>query len=105
MQRNLESSVIVAKFGGTSVADLPALQRCADIVQANPAIRVVVVSAAAGVTNRLVALSKGIAPESERMQVLTEIMDIQHSISKALSPSPDINAQLRDYFSRMAELS
>ncbi|EGN75641.1 aspartate kinase [Idiomarina sp. A28L] len=105
MQKNLESSIIVAKFGGTSVADLPALQRCADIVQANPAIRLVVVSAAAGVTNRLVALSKGVTAEQERIQLLTEVMDIQHNISKELSPSPEINAQLREYLSRMAELS
>ncbi|RUO22688.1 lysine-sensitive aspartokinase 3 [Aliidiomarina iranensis] len=105
MQKYLESSVIVAKFGGTSVADLPALQRCADIIQANPAIRVVVVSAAAGVTNRLVALAKGKSNDAERMQLLSEIMAIQHSISGELLPTPEINAQLREYLSRMAELS
>lgn len=105
MQKNLESSVIVAKFGGTSVADYSALQRCADIIQNNPAIRLVVVSAAAGVTNRLVALSKGIENEKERLQLLSEVMDIQHQISQHLSPTPELNSQLRDYLVRMALLS
>lgn len=105
MQNDLESSVIVAKFGGTSVADYSALQRCADIILANPAIRVVVVSAAAGVTNRLVTLAQGVRSEKERMALLSEIMAIQHNITATLSPSPEVNAQLRDYLVRMASLS
>ena len=50
--------MIVAKFGGTSVADFAAMSRCADIVLADPAIRLVVVSASSGVTNLLVAITK-----------------------------------------------
>lgn len=53
------SPINVAKFGGTSVANFPAMNHCADIVLANPATRVVVLSASAGVTNLLVAPHKG----------------------------------------------
>ncbi|WP_337840232.1 lysine-sensitive aspartokinase 3 [Rheinheimera sp.] len=54
----MSNSLIVAKFGGTSVADFPAMSRCADIVLANPAIRLVVVSASSGVTNLLVDITR-----------------------------------------------
>jgi len=42
------SKLIIAKFGGTSVADFDAMSRCADIVLADENIRVVVVSASSG---------------------------------------------------------
>ncbi|MDX1677467.1 lysine-sensitive aspartokinase 3 [Arsukibacterium sp.] len=54
------SNLIIAKFGGTSVADFDAMVRCADIVLANDAIRVIVVSASSGVTNLLVEITKTI---------------------------------------------
>ncbi len=50
------STHVVAKFGGTSVKDLTAMTRCANIIIANPETRLVVVSANSGVTNHLVAL-------------------------------------------------
>lgn len=52
------SNLSIAKFGGTSVADFDAMSRCADIILANNAIRVVVVSASSGVTNLLVDITK-----------------------------------------------
>lgn len=48
---------IVSKFGGTSMADFEAMQRCAAIVAANPDRKIIVVSATSGTTNDLVALS------------------------------------------------
>lgn len=52
------SKLIVAKFGGSSVADFDAMSRCADIVLSEPAIRLVVVSACSGVTNLLVEITR-----------------------------------------------
>lgn len=52
------NSFIVAKFGGTSVADFAAMSRCADIVLADPSIKLIVVSASSGVTNLLVDIAK-----------------------------------------------
>ena len=48
------TSFVVAKFGGTSVADYDAMNRSADVVLADPNTRLVVLSASAGVTNLLV---------------------------------------------------
>ena len=64
------SPINVAKFGGTSVANFPAMNNCADIVLANPATRVVVLSASAGVTNLLVALAQGELDEAGRDEQL-----------------------------------
>ena len=47
----------ILKFGGTSVADPQALTRSVAIIAAQPAAGVVVVSAAAGVTNALLAMA------------------------------------------------
>ncbi|MDF3125495.1 lysine-sensitive aspartokinase 3 [Rheinheimera sp. 1928-s] len=54
----MSNQLIVAKFGGTSVADFQAMSRCADIVLADPSIRLVAVSASSGVTNLLVDITK-----------------------------------------------
>lgn len=51
---------VVAKFGGTSVADFDAMNRSASIVLADQDVRLVVLSASAGVTNLLVELSEGL---------------------------------------------
>ncbi|MGL9774450.1 MAG: hypothetical protein ACR5LG_12465 [Sodalis sp. (in: enterobacteria)] len=75
MSNNSAASLGVAKFGGTSVADFDAMNRSADIVLANPAVRLVVLSASAGVTNVLVALSKGNEAE-RRAYYLDEIRRI-----------------------------
>jgi aspartate kinase len=69
--------VVVMKFGGTSVGDVSRIQRVAELVKeyrrANPNIGVVVVlSAMAGETNRLVALAKECVstPNPREMDVL-----------------------------------
>ena len=53
----MSQSLIVAKFGGTSVADFDAMNRSADVVLSDANTRLVVLSASAGVTNLLVSLS------------------------------------------------
>jgi aspartate kinase len=58
--------VIVAKFGGTSVADSAAIERLIEIVQSRlPEQPVVVVSALAGVTDALLDLASGRASDEE----------------------------------------
>lgn len=79
--------MIIAKFGGTSVADLTAMQRSADIVLARPDVRVVVLSASAGVTNLLVELAMGKAAP-QRDALLTQLGHIQYAILEKL-PQPD----------------
>lgn len=69
--------IVVMKFGGTSVGDVARIKNVADIVktykQENPGVGVVVVlSAMAGETNRLVALAKSCVerPAPREMDVL-----------------------------------
>ncbi|MCU4674895.1 lysine-sensitive aspartokinase 3 [Catenovulum sp. 2E275] len=77
-------NLIVAKFGGTSVANFEAMSRCADIVLADSNIRVVCVSAQSGVTNRLVSLTRAEITLAERETTLTEIREIEYAIVEAL---------------------
>lgn len=73
------TSFVVAKFGGTSVADYDAMNRSADVVLADPNTRLVVLSASAGVTNLLVALAEGLEA-SERQVKLEALHKIQFNI-------------------------
>jgi len=88
------TNITVAKFGGTSVADFEAMLRCADIIKNNPANRVVVVSASAGVTNHLVRLSQADVPSNEREQILSNIADIQYAITQHFTNFEAINSEI-----------
>lgn len=92
------TSLRIAKFGGTSVADFDAMNRSADIVLADPAVRVVVLSASAGITNLLVALAEGVAQEQRDVH-LEKIRHIQYAIIDRLS-HPQV---IREEIDRMLE--
>lgn len=102
---NALMSLVVAKFGGTSVADYPAMNRCADIVLGNPATCLVVVSASSGVTNLLVELSQADMGDERRLKLLKEIATIQYAILDKLGRPADVAAALDALLSRMATLS
>ncbi|MFQ3266944.1 MAG: aspartate kinase [Colwellia sp.] len=78
-------SLIVAKFGGTSVADFEAMLRCAHIIKNNTSNRLIVVSASAGVTNYLVRLSQKNIPVNEQKDIIENIHAIQINITLHLS--------------------
>ena len=86
------SPINVAKFGGTSVANAAAMNNCADVVLANPATRVVVLSASAGVTNLLVSLAQGELDEAGQDAQLARLADIQLAILAALGNPSDVSA-------------
>ncbi|PIW59754.1 lysine-sensitive aspartokinase 3 [Shewanella sp. CG12_big_fil_rev_8_21_14_0_65_47_15] len=98
-------SLVVAKFGGTSVADYGAMNRCADIVLANAACRLVAVSASSGVTNLLVELTQESINDDGRLQRLKQIAQIQYAILDKLGRPNDVAAALDKLLSRMAVLS
>ncbi|CDG18957.1 MULTISPECIES: lysine-sensitive aspartokinase 3 [Xenorhabdus] len=93
-----DSQYVVAKFGGTSVADFDAMSHCADIILANTNVRVVVLSASAGVTNLLVALAAG-CDSDKRENYLKQIRDIQYAIIDRLN---EVNV-LREEIDRLLE--
>lgn len=98
-------SLVVAKFGGTSVADYGAMNRCAEIVLGNPDCRLVVVSASSGVTNLLVELTRESINDDGRLQRLKQIAQIQYAILDKLGRPNDVAAALDKLLSRMAVLS
>ena len=98
------SHLSVAKFGGTSVANYPAMTACAKIVIADPNTRVVVLSASAGVTNILVALANGCEVE-QRNQYLNELRTIQYNILDELKNNKVISEEIDRLLANVASLS
>lgn len=97
------SKLIVAKFGGTSVADFDAMQRCADIVLSNPNIRVVVVSASSGVTNLLVDISRH-TDIAERYACYQGIERITLAVLNRLAQPDTVAAEVDQLLSALKEL-
>ncbi|SFU74946.1 lysine-sensitive aspartokinase 3 [Xenorhabdus koppenhoeferi] len=87
------SQYVVAKFGGTSVADFDAMNNCVDIILANANVRIVVLSASAGVTNLLVALAAG-CDNDKRESCLKQIRDIQYAIIERLNTTDVIREEI-----------
>ncbi|HHA1935855.1 TPA: lysine-sensitive aspartokinase 3 [Enterobacter ludwigii] len=92
------TSFVVAKFGGTSVADYDAMNRSADVVLADPNTRLVVLSASAGATNLLVSLSEGLEA-TERFVKLDALRKIQFNILERLQ-NPNV---IREEVERLLE--
>lgn len=98
------SATVVAKFGGTSVADFDAMNRSADVVLSNPDVRLVILSASAGITNLLVALADGCEPE-QREQHLDDIHRIQDAILVKLGNPVVIREEIERMLENIAMLS
>lgn len=64
--------VKVAKFGGTSMADLTAMRRCASIVSSDPDKKIIVVSATSGTTNLLTELTNEKSVDA-RIEIVSSI--------------------------------
>src|SRR5215218_9939384 len=81
--------MIVLKFGGTSVGSVARLREAAAIALAQPAPRVVVVSAASGVTNLLLeaarAAAHGRGQRDRRQEAVTAVHAIHADILDSLA--------------------
>ncbi|TMO62058.1 lysine-sensitive aspartokinase 3 [Pseudoalteromonas aurantia] len=86
----MSSQYTVAKFGGTSVADFDAMHRCAHIIHDDSNVRIVAVSASAGVTNHLVTLTQQKSNEDERLALVDNIITIQNAILAKLTLDADL---------------
>ena len=98
------TALIVAKFGGTSVADFDAMNRSADVVLSDASVRVVVLSASAGVTNLLVALAEGLETP-ERLAKLDAIRAIQYAVLDRLSHPAVIRDEIERLLDNLATLA
>jgi len=100
----MTDSLVVAKFGGTSVADFDAMNRSADVVLDDGHVRLVVLSASAGITNLLVALAEG--PEAtERFVKLDAIRKIQYDILERLQNPTVIREEIDRLLENIGTLS
>lgn len=84
----------VAKFGGTSVGNYPSIKNCAHIVINNPNTRIMVVSAASGVTNLLVTLANASLTSREITEIVEKIRVIEFSILNELKYKNEVEDKL-----------
>ena len=96
--------LVVAKFGGTSVADADAMTRSAAIVLADKQVRVVVLSASSGVTNLLVALSEGLDTQ-QRQDKIETLRALQHKILAALKQPAEVRQKIDALLDRVTTLA
>lgn len=87
-------NINIAKFGGTSVADLDAMQHCAKIIADTPETRVVLVSASAGVTNHLVTLANKPLTKDQIAKLTGNIRDIEYGILTSLGRPEELTQKL-----------
>lgn len=99
------STLTVAKFGGTSVADHQAMLRCAQIIKNDPSNKLVAVSASSGVTNHLVRLSQADVPAQEQVEIITQIRDIQLNILQHLEHEAELTVWANDLLAELANLA
>jgi len=95
-------NLIVAKFGGTSVADHQAMLRCAHIIKEQPNNKLIVVSASSGVTNLLVRLSQANIPDDEQKQIVEKIKDIQLNITQHLALEERLNTEINQLLNELS---
>lgn len=101
----MTNALTIAKFGGTSVANYAAMQNCARIVAGNPATRVVVVSAAAGVTNYLVSLAHTPMTQEQTNEICQSVANIEYAILNELADKAGVEAKLNDLLEEMRSLA
>lgn len=90
MESVTDAKWIVSKFGGSSVRDAIAMLRCSQIIENNPLIKIVVISATQNTTNQLEFVAKAAQQGDEETlaNVTNEIINKHVHIAKELFTSP-----------------
>lgn len=101
----MTNALSIAKFGGTSVANYEVMQNCARIVAGNEKTRIVVVSAAAGVTNHLVSLAHTPMTQQQIEETCQAIINIELAILNKLSDKDVVEPKLNDLLDEMRSLA
>lgn len=96
--------IIVAKFGGTSVANFDAMSRSATLVLANKNVRLVVLSASAGVTNLLVELASGLESRM-RLDKIDTLRALQHNIISRLKQPEGVSQAIEHLLNNISRLA
>ena len=101
----MNQSINVAKFGGTSVANFDAIQNCLRVIADNEKTRVVVVSAAGGVTNLLVNLAHQANTQETILQLCETIKEKEYAILNRLSQPELIKPKLDALLEELSSLA
>lgn len=94
----MKNGWIVSKFGGSSVKDASAMLRCSQIIENNPLIKIVVISATQNTTNQLefVARAASMGDVETLNSVTAELINKHINIAKELFTSPKILNELEE---------
>jgi aspartate kinase len=97
---------IVAKFGGSSVRDGSAMLRCSQIIENNPLIRIVVISATQNTTNQLEYVAQAaLRGDRETLaNVINEIIQKHLNIAQDIFTSAEVISQLEMVFNELREI-
>ncbi|MDO9183667.1 MAG: aspartate kinase [Bacteriovorax sp.] len=92
----MENKWVVSKFGGSSVKDASAMLRCSQIIENNPLIKIVVISATQNTTNQLefIARAAEVGDEETLNNVTQELVNKHLTIAKELFTSPAVLNEL-----------
>ncbi|MCW8090485.1 lysine-sensitive aspartokinase 3 [Alteromonas sp. ASW11-130] len=101
----MSKALTIAKFGGTSVANYEVMQNCARIVISNTSTRIVVVSAAAGVTNHLVQLAHTPLTQQQIEEICAAVTKIELAILDKLPNALSVQPKLDDLLSELRSLA
>ncbi len=101
----MNSALNVAKFGGTSVATYEAMGNCAKIIANNSNTRIVVVSAAAGVTNHLVALANTALTRQQIKEIVESIKVVELAIVAKLKKPEEVSDKLNALLVELTDLA
>ena len=92
----MKNKWVVSKFGGSSVKDAAAMLKCSQIIENNPLIKIVVISATQNTTNQLefIAHAAEIGDEDTLNNVTQKLINKHISIAVELFTSPLVLAEL-----------
>lgn len=99
------TELVVAKFGGTSVATFEAMQRSCALVANNPRCRLVFVSAPGGVTNHLVGICQGSQPPEQIQTTLDAIAQQVLGIAKQCAQPKNIIEKVHGLLDDLAHVT
>lgn len=100
------SKWIVAKFGGSSVKDAEAMLRVANVVDANPDIRIVVISATQNTTNQLEFIARAAERgDSETLgSLILELSNRHTTIANELFSSEMVHTELKHLYDEVKHI-
>jgi len=92
----------VAKFGGTSMANFEAMNRCANIVKSDSDKKIIVVSATSGTTNLLTTLI-GVKDPDEKHEIINLIREKHYEICGQLKSEEEARKRVGQLINELEE--